>query len=821
MTDSKSNLSIFCTEQNLVRSTYFSDTYRAVFEMDGVTKTWDITHIEFPFAPDKERALQARFGISKSELFGFYKQFAACVQNGMRVASYISALPDEEQDDGSGRKKKPLAVKQASALFTYRGFHRKEGTQGSDLWLVSEPMDKFVGSEYFSGTAISLRNLLSFAARTVQSINGMAAFGLHIGALDLDTILLQSIDGKKFFCFGSFLFAGFDKASAPAELKHPWPDLKGLKILPGSTDPSIQQGDSPSLVSDMHSLVALLWTMLSGKCYRDKPDYDTPPKYAPQELLDVLTQARVSDDPVTLKVLYKTLNRIVKDIGLKRLPDVVIHLEPPKAIELLPEPPEATEPSPEPPKEQPKPVPESTPMDTVQPEEKLAAAPSPSPEPAPASQAGLAQDAAAQPEQAISTPKQEPPQPETPPVTETVPKGSEGQTPPQKAEVVAELIAVPIKKDINSTVPGGQVRDAKPVPPQKAKPSAPGKAAGSKVKGSAPANKAPQQRAPQQQAPQQRAPQQQAPQQQAPQQQIPQQQGQTVPMGTGMVPPGMTTMPGQNGQMGYQQPLPPYVMPPIFVLPSGYPGYGPPMPGYTVPGQMPQGQAAPAGQGQNINTSPPKQPSKGSPFKTGKQGQTKGTQPHPKQSNTRNVVPKSPVIPPHARPNVSAKPQAPKNAEYTAKTQDAAGKTAAKTASAAEGESGKKVVRRTVTTVKKKKRKNRVAVLLTVLFLLAALSFLGAAGLQYMGYDVPWNIPYVDQMRGSTFTVTPTEIVLATGEETVLTSSEGCTLSSSDHNVAVVNDTGHVKAIGPGSCVITARASSSSATVRIQVTVVE
>lgn len=60
MADNKFELQVFCTEHNLIRSTYFSDTYRASFELDGITKSWDITHISLPFSEEKERLLQAR-----------------------------------------------------------------------------------------------------------------------------------------------------------------------------------------------------------------------------------------------------------------------------------------------------------------------------------------------------------------------------------------------------------------------------------------------------------------------------------------------------------------------------------------------------------------------------------------------------------------------------------------------------------------------------------------------------------------------------------------------------------------------------------------
>lgn len=133
-----------------------------------------------------------------------------------------------------------------------------------------------------------------------------------------------------------------------------------------------------------------------------------------------------------------------------------------------------------------------------------------------------------------------------------------------------------------------------------------------------------------------------------------------------------------------------------------------------------------------------------------------------------------------------------------------------------------KVIRRTVTTYRKPKKQNKAGTFFLVLLLVAILAFLGMCAAQYMGYDVPYDIPFIDELRGvADFTVTPESVTIHVGEEVVLTSSEGCTLSSSDHNVAVVSDTGHVRGIGPGTCTITARASSSSSVVRIPVTVLQ
>ena len=334
MADNKFELQVFCTEHNLIRSTYFSDTYRASFELDGITKSWDITHISLPFSEEKERLLQARFGIPSDELFEFYKRFAKCVQNSMAVVKYINDIPLEEQSqnaDGAPKRDPAVAVKSSAALYKYKRIIKKADKHGSDVYLVTEPLDPFVGSEFCTGTAISLSNLLSFAARATQIINGFAYYGFHVGGFDLDTIFFQNIDGKKFFTFGSFLYAGFDQDRLPTNWKGPaWPDMKELPTLPASTDQGVREGGAPSLVGDMHSLVALLWTMLSGKNYRDVPDYEEAPRYAPAELLEVLVQGRDSEDPDTLRVMSKRFHALMRSIRRQELQDTVIHMaEPP------------------------------------------------------------------------------------------------------------------------------------------------------------------------------------------------------------------------------------------------------------------------------------------------------------------------------------------------------------------------------------------------------------------------------------------------------------------------------------------------------------
>lgn len=874
MADNKFELQVFCTEHNLIRSTYFSDTYRASFELDGITKSWDITHISLPFSEEKERLLQARFGIPSDELFEFYKRFAKCVQNSMAVVKYINDIPLEEQSqnaDGAPKRDPAVAVKSSAALYKYKRIIKKADKHGSDVYLVTEPLDPFVGSEFCTGTAISLSNLLSFAARATQIINGFAYYGFHVGGFDLDTIFFQNIDGKKFFTFGSFLYAGFDQDRLPTNWKgSAWPDVKELPTLPASTDQGVREGGAPSLVGDMHSLVALLWTMLSGKNYRDAPDYEEAPRYAPAELLEVLVQGRDSDDPDTLRVMSKRFHALMRSIRRQELQDTVIHMA--ERPDYLAEYPAEQE---DEPTEEEQPAEANSDADTK-------------------SEDTEAQET--QPESEVEKPKtQEVPAADTDKGDgqQEAPEQESSPETPIHAEIVAEVVAVtvptalaakavseqltaekPSGGESDNTTPLEEVKsetaephqETPPEPPQKAEapemgadtqqaveshtgspegvemPSD-GPAAGEDTseqekeipeapsidleqssqpeaeshEGSTPATESePNETAPPEPkeeatvVPSSKPHEEPAPQEapsepvevvQEPKQEVPQHDSnppqkpaeeQPEIKKEDTAPPAGMTLPTAGQPSMFQGPI---FIPVPYGQPGGQQGFMAVYPPQVMTGQQgvtpvvqqpaaaPQTVPAPAAQPQTPQ-------------------QTTAAEP---ATPTAVSKPQPVVEKPAAAPAPAAK-QEPKPAPAQAPAPKPA----------------QKVIRRTVTTYRKPKKQSKAGTFFLVLLLVAILAFLGMCAAQYMGYDVPYDIPFIDELRGvADFTVTPESVTIHVGEEVVLTSSEGCTLSSSDHNVAVVSDTGHVRGIGPGTCTITARASSSSSVVRIPVTVLQ
>lgn len=851
MADNKFELQVFCTEHNLIRSTYFSDTYRAAFELDGVTKSWDITHISLPFSKEKERLLQARFDISSDKLFEFYKRFAKCVQNSMAIVKYINDIPLEEQSqtqDSIPRRDPAVAVKGSAALYKYKRIIKKADKHGSDVYLVTETLDPFVGSEFCTGTAISLNNLLSFAARATQIINGFAYYGFHIGSFDLDTIFLQNVDGKKFFTFGSFLYAGFDQDRIPKTWKTPaWPDMKELPTLPASTDQSVKEGGAPSLVGDMHSLVALLWTVLSGKNYRDSPDYEEPPRYAPAELLEVLVQGRDSNDPDTLRLMSKRFHALMRSIRRQEIPDTIIHMaEAPdyltqyfdetgnEVVDIS----SGTDVKGEAIQDQTAQsgldeVMSQQPVDTdadsqqIQPEQT-----SNSEEPIQAEI--VAEVVAVTLSTTLATKAAEQHTTKTFPDVDTddTPSSIEKDAGKTTQEAILELpqktemagMAVDVQQGEESPaeskeIPSGELAGDERAPERDSaftgvqvheselseRPEE--KSCKNTVYGTEELHEdtlldeAKEQTAVSATAQyeevavdktlvqpvecKRRATKEVYRPEQVPQ--IPEDEQQ---MGTkeNIIPPSDMTTPTERQPSMFQRP--------IFI-------------------PVPYGQTG--GQQGFMAVYPPQVIDSQRGVPTIAQQFAAAPQPAP----TTTVQPKDPQQEPvtgSIEPTVE--PKARVVAETPASTPVTKQKPIPASTHGSESKPTRKVIRRTITTYQKPKKQSKVGTFFLIFLLIAILALLGMSAVQYMGYDVPYDIPFIDELRGvADFTITPEAITIHVGEEVVLSSSEGCTLSSSDHNVAVVSDTGHVRGVGAGTCTITARASSSSSVVRIPVTV--
>lgn len=175
-----------------------------------------------------------------------------------------------------------------------------------------------------------MTNLAMFAARAAQIIKGLDTYHVHLGAIDLDSIVLRTKDdGKQLFAFSSFLYGGFDEGYEPKDKAgQPWRVNSFPATVPVTMDENIRNGEErPSLVGDMHSLAALLWVILCGDDYRNAPNWDLTPQYAPDRTAQLLKEVYASDDPEMLKALQKEFRGIARNIGRGDLSESVIRLE--------------------------------------------------------------------------------------------------------------------------------------------------------------------------------------------------------------------------------------------------------------------------------------------------------------------------------------------------------------------------------------------------------------------------------------------------------------------------------------------------------------
>ena len=316
---SKALVQPLCTGESLVRSTYYSDTYRANFRVGDVQRDWDITHISLPFPQQKERELMARFGIPKESLADFYKDISQCIRNENAIVNFLA-----ETSTSSVVKYVHLSVDR-----------KDEG--GSDIYIITEPFNAVAESDFFSNNAITLNNLLNFAARFIQIIKMLSEVGVHMGDLDLDTVFLSTTGNKQMVTIGSFLYGATD--SNPKTSPKP-------QTLSAHAHPRVRDGENPTLETDIYTVTSLIWTLASGNHYSTAPDFSKPPKYASDEMIALLNSG-LTMDASKLKAISNGFHMLMKKIKRGDLEDTIIRLAKPLySLELI-EPKEHSEEQPE------------------------------------------------------------------------------------------------------------------------------------------------------------------------------------------------------------------------------------------------------------------------------------------------------------------------------------------------------------------------------------------------------------------------------------------------------------------------------------------
>lgn len=300
-----SALSKLCLSDNHVRSNYYSDTYRATFTISGKTQEWDVTHISLPFDDVKEAALKDRYGVPDDDLDSFYKSFAQCIKNSLRLLKEATAADSEGTTN--------------FAPFVYSESVKKASIKGSDIYLVSEPLNSIADSVYISqAKTITVDNIYRVGILLAQAIGSLSLSGIHVGSFDLDSLCCP-VDGKLTIKLNSLLYGHKDGASA--------------FIRPSQTmffaAPDVRSNlEQPSREGDTYALCAFLWALLSGlpmDAQFAHEQWETCPDEIPDSLIAALISGRDGENGALgkLKSVLKSLRRDESKEVLKRTVPIV------------------------------------------------------------------------------------------------------------------------------------------------------------------------------------------------------------------------------------------------------------------------------------------------------------------------------------------------------------------------------------------------------------------------------------------------------------------------------------------------------------------
>ncbi len=292
----RSGLDALCVIENLVRTNYYSSTYRSLLRVGNELEEWDIMRISLPFPPQKEKELMVRFGITQDQLEDYYTLFGRCIKNDINVTNFLT---DAE-------------VKSVVRYVSYV-IEKKEGERGSDIYLITRPMESFANYLHLNpGDTITLLDLLNFAARMLQITKGMSTVGTHYGCIDIDSIYVMPEGEKQMVTLGGFMFASRDAEDEYLEIP---------AATPPHIHPKVLAGEAPTLATDLYSVFNLLWTLTNGDHYTAAANLEEAPKYAPPELVALMASGMQAAEPgteesqdidKTVRTLNKGLHALIK-----------------------------------------------------------------------------------------------------------------------------------------------------------------------------------------------------------------------------------------------------------------------------------------------------------------------------------------------------------------------------------------------------------------------------------------------------------------------------------------------------------------------------
>ncbi len=233
-----------CARGQVVRSSYYSTTYRGRLEIKGQEGEWDVQHITIPFPLRRELELKARFGLEDRDLEAFYAAFAHNLKRDLRLRRDLGTA-------GNSRLGEVLTT--FAALQTSR---EEDGTQ--HIFVVGKPREALIGSEGFTETEAKRSAVLELGLRLLQHLKKCSEAGISLGAIDPESVVLEEVCGRPYVKLEQTPLVTADSLAAPMIGADNRTFLR----------PDVASGEAlPSFDGDVYALCALLKTIFCGNHY--------------------------------------------------------------------------------------------------------------------------------------------------------------------------------------------------------------------------------------------------------------------------------------------------------------------------------------------------------------------------------------------------------------------------------------------------------------------------------------------------------------------------------------------------------------------------
>ena len=307
-----SPLNRLCVKGNLVRSSAYSDVFRAVVSLDGETRTVDVEKIRVPLNQKRRETFWPEESDSQRD-----HRCRDLVSDLKRAGGLPGVLQADEIVTERIKPSFPNYLIQDAET---------DGEGMVNAYLVTPVMHRFLSDpKYFKRRyEIKFSDFLKVFFNILTAMGYMHSAGWCLGALDMDTVctasgeelgLPEEIAGTDRVILTGFMYAGKLGEARPVPA-----------VIPFHCAPELREGKPLTEQSDIYSVASIILTMLNGTYGSGNPSLEKKPgSSCPEPLSDALfaTLSRESGDAN----LKGTLRKLIKKYQQGELQDFTFKID--------------------------------------------------------------------------------------------------------------------------------------------------------------------------------------------------------------------------------------------------------------------------------------------------------------------------------------------------------------------------------------------------------------------------------------------------------------------------------------------------------------